>query len=281
MAGPIRPSERKVSWASRNDPTSGPSVQSRLSHGLENSTIEERLAGFRAALPPVPFLSPSEHRMASSPGVLTPEDNATEVELRLPHTTRGVPNPNTEPEPAHTKLSYSLVGREHGTLDPRYLDNYTVPVPAPKVTANLDSRPNQGRMDSDGVVRKDTLVTSGQPVVTQTSSRSGGVDAGDSPKPIGPPSVLESEARNARQKETWGNPFPIEWIRTDRLSFQRTRHLRNPWNHDREVKVSRDGTELEPTVGEALLTEWEKLRTLSPPPPQPEDSAADYSPFPH
>ncbi|KAH9172347.1 YT521-B-like domain-containing protein [Lactarius sanguifluus] len=56
----------------------------------------------------------------------------------------------------------------------------------------------------------------------------------------------------------WDRPFRIEWIRTDPLPFFRTRHLRNPWNHGREVKVSRDGTELEPTVGQQLLDEWAK-----------------------
>ncbi|KAJ7500792.1 YT521-B-like domain-containing protein [Mycena galericulata] len=50
--------------------------------------------------------------------------------------------------------------------------------------------------------------------------------------------------------------FKLQWLCTEHLPFQRTRHIRNPWNHDREVKVSRDGTELEPSVGQALLQEW-------------------------
>jgi hypothetical protein len=52
-------------------------------------------------------------------------------------------------------------------------------------------------------------------------------------------------------------PFRIEWIRTDALPFFRTRQVRNPWNHGREVKISRDGTELEPNVGRQLLDEWD------------------------
>lgn len=56
----------------------------------------------------------------------------------------------------------------------------------------------------------------------------------------------------------WGESFKVEWIKTERLPFYRSRHLRNLWNHDREVKVSRDGTELEPGVGQALLEEWDK-----------------------
>ena len=49
------------------------------------------------------------------------------------------------------------------------------------------------------------------------------------------------------------NSFAIEWISTTKLPFHRTRGLRNPWNSNREVKIARDGTELEPTVGRRLL----------------------------
>jgi hypothetical protein len=58
------------------------------------------------------------------------------------------------------------------------------------------------------------------------------------------------------REEGWGQDFKLQWLCTERLPFLRTRHIRNPWNHDREVKVSRDGTELEPAVGQALLEEW-------------------------
>lgn len=73
---------------------------------------------------------------------------------------------------------------------------------------------------------------------------------------------------DAKKDPVWGDSFQVEWIRTDRLPFYRTRHLRNAWNHDREVKVSRDGTELEPSVGQALLDEWDKPDPQSPPSPQ-------------
>ncbi|KAJ7069166.1 YT521-B-like domain-containing protein [Mycena amicta] len=62
--------------------------------------------------------------------------------------------------------------------------------------------------------------------------------------------------------EGWGHDFQLEWLCTDRLPFQRTRNIRNPWNHDKEVKVSRDGTELEPGVGRALLEEWRAYLAL-------------------
>ncbi|CAK5270622.1 unnamed protein product [Mycena citricolor] len=53
--------------------------------------------------------------------------------------------------------------------------------------------------------------------------------------------------------------FRLEWIDTRPVPFQRTKDIRNPWNGDREVKISRDGTELEPSVGAALRRAWDAL----------------------
>ncbi|OKL61259.1 hypothetical protein UA08_03924 [Talaromyces atroroseus] len=52
--------------------------------------------------------------------------------------------------------------------------------------------------------------------------------------------------------QTFGKPFRIEWMSTERVPFYRTRGLRNPWNSNREVKIARDGTEIEPSVGRKL-----------------------------
>jgi hypothetical protein len=59
--------------------------------------------------------------------------------------------------------------------------------------------------------------------------------------------------------QSWGKPFKIEWISTNRLPFYRTRGLRNPWNANREVKIARDGTELETSVGERLIQMFHRL----------------------
>ncbi|KAI9880647.1 MAG: hypothetical protein M1830_001651 [Pleopsidium flavum] len=63
----------------------------------------------------------------------------------------------------------------------------------------------------------------------------------------------EGEEITASATQTFGKPFKIEWISTNRLPFYRTRGLRNPWNANREVKIARDGTELETSVGKRLL----------------------------
>ncbi|KAF2630806.1 hypothetical protein BU25DRAFT_455872 [Macroventuria anomochaeta] len=59
--------------------------------------------------------------------------------------------------------------------------------------------------------------------------------------------------------QSWGKPFKVEWLSATRLPFYRTRGLRNPWNANREVKIARDGTELEPSVGERLIQMFHRL----------------------
>lgn len=53
--------------------------------------------------------------------------------------------------------------------------------------------------------------------------------------------------------KSWGKPFKVEWMSTSRVPFYRTRGLRNMWNANREVKIARDGTELEEMVGKRLI----------------------------
>ncbi|KAK5044393.1 hypothetical protein LTR84_011304 [Exophiala bonariae] len=62
--------------------------------------------------------------------------------------------------------------------------------------------------------------------------------------------------------QAFGKPFKIKWISTDRLPFYRTKGLRNPWNADREVKIARDGTEIEPSIGRRLVSMFHCPRML-------------------
>ncbi|OQN95126.1 hypothetical protein B0A48_18853 [Cryoendolithus antarcticus] len=63
----------------------------------------------------------------------------------------------------------------------------------------------------------------------------------------------EQTSNDLSVKQDLGRPFEIEWISTNKLQFFRTRGMRNAWNANREVKIARDGTELEPAVGRRLL----------------------------
>ena len=51
----------------------------------------------------------------------------------------------------------------------------------------------------------------------------------------------------------WGKPFSVEWESMRRVSFFRTRGLKNAWNAGREVKIARDGTEIETRAGRRLI----------------------------
>ncbi|KAL9131068.1 MAG: hypothetical protein Q9217_000891 [Psora testacea] len=62
----------------------------------------------------------------------------------------------------------------------------------------------------------------------------------------------EDAVTNSRQGDL-DYPFPISWQSTTSVPFQSTRGLRNPWNRNLEIKVAKDGQELEPSVGLRLL----------------------------
>lgn len=83
------------------------------------------------------------------------------------------------------------------------------------------------------------------------------------------------DAAALSETQSFGKPFKIEWLSTSRIPFYRTRGLRNPWNANREVKIARDGTELETTVGKRLIQMFQKaaptptpgVQSLQPPMP--------------
>ncbi|TGJ81050.1 hypothetical protein E0Z10_g7719 [Xylaria hypoxylon] len=64
--------------------------------------------------------------------------------------------------------------------------------------------------------------------------------------------------------KAWGKPFKLEWLSTTRLPFYKTRGLRNPWNSNREVKIARDGTEIEPAVGRKLIGLFTRVQSPIP-----------------
>ena len=62
-----------------------------------------------------------------------------------------------------------------------------------------------------------------------------------------------------------GGTFSVEWIHREDIAFQHTHHLTNPWNENKKVQISRDGQELEPTVGDKLCCLWEQMLPPSSP----------------
>lgn len=228
----------------------------RLSDEKRPSKIEEtdESGGER----PKYLFSPTQiHIASSSPSELTPatDDPSASAYLHAPGERHTDPHqyaqspsliddvgsrsatldPNVlRPKPSYfPSMSKIDFGKNHSDphLESRDLhreDEDDTPV---KAIAEQQARGSSGRAqvkDDAGVLHKDTLQTPAEPVL----------DADQAPLVDG-------------QAESWGAPFKIEWIRVGGLPFTRLRHLRNPWNGDKEVKVSRDGTEVEP--GESLV----------------------------
>lgn len=71
----------------------------------------------------------------------------------------------------------------------------------------------------------------------------------------------KSDVDGDASSKAWGKPFKLEWISTTRLPFYRTRGLRNPWNSNREVKIARDGTELETSIGKRLVGLFHRIQS--------------------
>jgi hypothetical protein len=83
---------------------------------------------------------------------------------------------------------------------------------------------------------------------------SGGKSADGTGASLGPPATAPGPITvDDEEAQSFGKPFRIQWLSTERVPFHRTRGLRNPWNANREVKIARDGTEIEPTVGRKLI----------------------------
>jgi hypothetical protein len=83
----------------------------------------------------------------------------------------------------------------------------------------------------------------------KSGAASGSVAGPGAPASVSGPITVDDE----EEAQSFGKPFRIQWLSTERVPFHRTRGLRNPWNANREVKIARDGTEIEPTVGRKLI----------------------------
>lgn len=86
----------------------------------------------------------------------------------------------------------------------------------------------------------------------ETSALNSGVGPDDhSPDIVS--STPSTAAAETSQERVQSRPFKVEWLSVRRIPFQRVKGLRNPWNANKEVKIARDGTELETELGRRVV----------------------------
>ncbi|KAG8905298.1 hypothetical protein FRB99_000271 [Tulasnella sp. 403] len=269
MIGGITKSERPIHWAPRQDsvlassqPTGslGAPRQHTSSYSAiaedpdaEGQTDRPALVVSESASAVPMFDAPSQ--FATSPQPITPGEGAEMPSLAVQHPRPRAQAKEIKSAPPELGPPYKRVSR---------------PDPAPTgETVDLPMRVSGLTLAAPQESARDGKVGASMPlvedkVVTEEDLRRRAEDPGSSlhqailQQTSSSHPNLSSSGHPQPSSEAWGTPFKVQWIRTDRLPFARTRHLRNRWNHDREVKISRDGIELEPTTGEALLAEWAK-----------------------
>ncbi|KAI6006464.1 YT521-B-like domain-containing protein [Pisolithus marmoratus] len=270
MASRVLHGESNVSWASRTDASpssthSMPPSQSRKQLQVTGGSPGSPAASTCSREGPLNYFTPSEHRLVEeSPLPIstlewdpigakssTLEEQSQQERRSAP--ARLGPSSPFEFSPSARKQRISLT---EGNKYVPPLWSKVPPSAAASIPAKADivldrSAPVKAVKNSRSVEESSLL----QPVQEEnlTGSAAGDDDAPESTR------FPKEAATEGRDINSWGETFKVEWLCTQPLPFPKTRHLRNPWNHDREIKVSRDGTELEPGVGQRLIDEWVTL----------------------
>lgn len=231
MIGPIRQGEGSVSWAMRDQGPESPAqtmFRAKSACGVPNSPR-----------PQVFFTPDAGHLVDVSPGGM---DGST-TPLIPP-----LPRMNHNNHSAPPKFGGPPTGDSFPPSLQLSLDRYE----------RARAKPEQFSLDPEAPAR---AVRNPSP---EGDSGSGGEEKqGDPPGDVSM-NEYQQQAENRRADAQWGECFKVEWLERRKIPFHRTRHLRNPWNKSREIKISRDGTELEPAVGAQLLEEWGTLAEADP-----------------
>lgn len=244
MAGRILHSEDRVSWASC--PTSPVPLRSPTAHISPPASIVQGNEGPRHVLSPEEYEQSPKSLSQPQEGesYVTAQVSSAPAELHNPYRRLSQSTQNTRASLPRTIKSLPFKLQADGPY--RALRDQSI---------HQDSEAHSGILSPSGE-SKDTLEPSVDAALQIVAEELTG----------------DNDVSKEGFAEEWGRPFRVDWIHTDHLSFSRTKHLRNPWNHGREVKISRDGTELEPSIGRQLLEEWDKRPPLSADVPAPASS---------
>ncbi|EGN94027.1 hypothetical protein SERLA73DRAFT_189179 [Serpula lacrymans var. lacrymans S7.3] len=272
MVSRILQGEHRVSWAGQADCSPSPPVSSAQGRRQSVTVSEEHpLGGQKISAKGKErmstYFSPTEHRMVEgSPLPLLPSQTTPGLGIdkgavslvpavRPPTVTASGRTPRSAP------AELGATRREVAPKEPITKFSLNEKARSPADEFALDrSAPIRALRDKKGTDESISGTTSSlQPVKEENNGGDGEEENEVKEKRLGnsePDQGIVQPKEGEVHEAIWGEPFRVEWLCTERLPFYRTRHMRNPWNHDREVKVSRDGTELEPGIGQQLIDEW-------------------------
>jgi len=229
----LRKWDRKLNHSMETEPGGTGQHSSTLRAVKDEDTAAE---GIHASQPPAPSLSIPSLVIPASRGSLPPHPPSSSPTV-----------PSLSPP---SLLGTTVGGSSRGSVHP-------FPPLSPAVSlSNADGCSSAGGTLAS-LSPQSSVITSSDPSTTASvssvtaapSCRDGQIVSGGNDGSGGD--------NGSNNKTQWGTPFRVRWVIARGLPFHLTRILRNPWNKDREVKVSRDGTELEPFVGRALLDLWQ------------------------
>ncbi|KAF8625983.1 hypothetical protein AX17_006707 [Amanita inopinata Kibby_2008] len=248
MAGPVQSGEHRVPWEARKKDSSASHVSPSSPIALASISVQP---------------SPSD----AAPFLSQPAGAEANFDESLPNAEGVESQQLIDPEVWHTQTAPAEMGA------PR--QRFTLQMPTRYHTSLVEEKYLPGlhldtfKLDTEGPLRAvKTTAQEQEETARSEDSEQEESDEGANFETQGRPSeeIGSEDVAEEKQKDedesTWGESFKVEWLCTERLPFYRTKHIRNPWNHGREVKVSRDGTELEPNVGQQLLDEWHHLAQL-------------------
>ncbi|KAM0791740.1 hypothetical protein ACM66B_004008 [Microbotryomycetes sp. NB124-2] len=105
----------------------------------------------------------------------------------------------------------------------------------------------------DGPISSSSLAS---PEVDKNVADGDGREQAGVAKASGMVSPVELSPTSQNSSLDGGTPFRVQWLAISNVPFVATKHILNAFNANREIKISRDGTEIEPEAGQQLLRQF-------------------------
>lgn len=244
---------RSISVGSRSQPPTTPSsggLKDQSSSGSTSRSTDDPQTT-KSGRPRIPHASSGHFRMTTqSPGELSPSEEVNFTAMRLPgegtsskpSAPMGLPSVPEAVSRGNTLDAEALAKIRAGNGSEFKLDDEAPTRAAEKRTGSTSSQGSRPNSPADQVqTEPETKKPDDSSQTAADQPDDDGIVRHDMAPPVSPSVAHAVEASGPgpadNQLAKVGTTFDVEWIKTGVLPFHRLRHLRNPWNQDKEVKV--------------------------------------------